>query len=285
MSLRRKIALFALALFFVYRSRIIKKLLQLRRAFVLLQRLPHPVTEGPSHNYIITDSIREFEDDPSLSIVERVQRKSLDWMREKIEEVPGAKDVGMINIPLLTPEVDRLIPFNTICFLTIFGNDKVKEILSSKSMSKLSKGTAYEISHSLIGDSVLSTSGKAWHAQRKVIEKGFTDEMMNKAVPRIARTVHEMLEKWERTSLGEPVKVHEEMLKLTMDVLGRSVLNYDFHSVTASTTDDAPLYNAFNTILNTLNTRVMLILFHWLRWVPTPTNLVRHWLYMQVEYL
>ena len=274
MTLRRKIAFAVLAFFVVFRRRIIKKFLSLRRAYLLLQRLPHPVTDGPSKRYILNDSLDAIEGDDSLSIVERVQRNSMNWLKQKIESVPDAKEVGVLNIPLLTPEVDRMIPFNTLSFMVVFGTDKVKELLSAKSMEKLSKGLSYEISHSLIGDSVLSTSGEEWHAQRKVIEKGFTDAMMDKAVPRIARTVDEMMQKWERNSLGEPVKIHEEMLKLTMDVLGRSVLNYDFNSVTANTTDDAPLYNAFNTILNTLNMRAMLVLFHWLRWLPTPTNLV-----------
>ena len=244
-----------------------------------MKRLPTPKTRPRSSYFVFNDAVvnvgsSKEKKQEKRSFVERVRFNLVRWLTERIVESPEAKELGIINVPLLTPTADKLLPFHKMCFVVIFGNDKVKELLSSKAMSHLSKGFGYEVCASLIGDSVLSTSGEVWHTQRKVMEKGFTDEMMSKAMPRIVQTVSEMAEKWEEQFLHAPVIVHEEMLKLTMDVLGRSVLNYDFNSVTAATTDEAPLYNAFNIILSTLNQRALLQHEHFLRWLPTPTNQV-----------
>mmetsp|Transcript_16258 Transcript_16258/g.19739 ORF Transcript_16258/g.19739 Transcript_16258/m.19739 type:complete len:330 (-) Transcript_16258:166-1155(-) len=58
------------------------------------------------------------------------------------------------------------------------------------------------------------------------------------------------------------------MLKTTLDVLGRVAFSYDFGSVTAATKDEAPLYNAFDTILYGIAARVRNPSLHVLRKVP-----------------
>ena len=284
LSLRRKLLLIGLGILALSQSRIVRKFRQWRRGFVLIQQLPTPERAQPSKNYVLDDNFvnvgKNAENGKGHRVyrpfVERVRYNLVKALTSRIDSTPRAKEVGIMNVPILTEAMDKWFPFHTACFVVIFGNDKVKELLSAKAMPKLSKGFGYDVCDSLIGESVLKTSGEVWHEQRKTIEKGFTDEMMDKAMPRIVRTVGEMMTKWEKQFLGDAVVVHEEMLKLTMDVLGRSVLNYDFNSVTANTTDEAPLYNAFNVILSTLNMRALLLYHHFTRWLPTPTNQVSY---------
>lgn len=81
---------------------------------------------------------------------------------------------------------------------------------------------------------------------------------MSRAVPKAIKTVNELMAGWEMRMRHHPnleVPVDEDMLKLTLDVIARVAFDFDFGSVTAETTSDAPLYDAFKTIMGTCNRR------------------------------
>ena len=145
----------------------------------------------------------------------------------------------------------------------------VREILSHKSMEDFNKGFAYKVSHPLIGDSVLSTSREQWAPQRPIVERGFAHEVVGKSVPKIVQTANELADKWAaraRSSRNEAVQdVREDMLRLTMDVIGRAAFGYDFNSTTSA---EAPLYEPFVTILYTLERRSQYIHEHLMRNIP-----------------
>jgi len=142
----------------------------------------------------------------------------------------------------------------------------VREILSHKSMQDFNKGFAYKVAHQLIGDSILSTSREAWAPQRPIVERGFAHDIVGKSVPKILQTANELADKWERkarASGNEAVQdVREDMLRLTMDVIGRAAFGFDFNSTTS---DVAPLYEPFMTILYGLERRSNYIHEHFMR--------------------
>lgn len=156
----------------------------------------------------------------------------------------------------------------------------VRECTSTKNLGKFVKGRAYGVSRDLIGDSVLATTGEVWHRQRKVIEKGFKLPLLKKQLPMILETSKDLVERL--MSLGDSekkedgyvsVNLIEEMLKTTMDVLGRAAFSYDIGSLKCKETKDAPLYDAFETILGTLHKRVRNpFLFMTRKWLPTKQN-------------
>jgi hypothetical protein len=51
---------------------------------------------------------------------------------------------------------------------------------------------------------------------------------------------------------GKEVDLFQEMLGLTLDVLGRVAFSHDFGSVTHASAEDSPLYSAFKVIITTL---------------------------------
>ena len=126
---------------------------------------------------------------------------------------------------------------------------------------------AYDISDQLIGDSVLHAHGEAWAAQRPKLEKSFAKNIMEGALPRVIQTANELINKWE-SELNKnamfQAQVDVDMLKLTMDVIGRAAFDFDFNSVTS----EAPLYDAFQTILITCNRRGQRLHEHFLRKIP-----------------
>ena len=129
----------------------------------------------------------------------------------------------------------------------------VRQILSTKMLPSLEKGRAYRISSPLIGEGVLATSGHKWARQRAVLDHGFVPSILKKQFPFILKTVDELVAK-----LGDEdvdVDVNEEMLKTTLDVLARVAFSFDIGGVTAQTSEEAPLYHAFDYLLETLGIR------------------------------
>ena len=130
----------------------------------------------------------------------------------------------------------------------------VRELLSTKMLPYLVKGRAYDLAGPLIGEGVLSSSGEAWARQRAVLDHGFVPKILKMQYDAIGRTVDELVAKLARKN-GEDVEVVEEMLKTTLDVLGRVAFSYDIGGVTASPEKGAPLYDAFEVITTTISKR------------------------------
>lgn len=130
----------------------------------------------------------------------------------------------------------------------------VRELLSTKMLPYLVKGRAYDVAKPLIGEGVLSSSGPQWARQRAVLDHGFVPSILQMQYAAIGRTVDELVAKLERRN-GEDVEVVEEMLKTTLDVLGRVAFSYDIGGVTATPEEGAPLYDAFDEILTALARR------------------------------
>ena len=152
----------------------------------------------------------------------------------------------------------------------------VREILASRSMPRFRKGISYDVADPLIGQSILHSSGPFWAAQRPVVEKGFSHTVMEASMPRVLQTANELVARWAEAAEAShnmaEQDVAADMLKLTMDVIGRAAFTYDFNSVTARTSEEAPLYGPFQIILYAMNRRIMLIHEHLLRWLPTARN-------------
>lgn len=228
LNTRRKVILFTIAALVWVRFR--KVYYSYRHAWKVLRKLPAPDRSSNRNMWVLNGALAsELSPSGGAPTLTEIRQNAAGAFGRFIEKTPEAEKVGIINLQFLNETVDNLLPFNTLSMPIIFGNEKIREFLSAKAMEKLEKGQSYEVAHSLIGDSVLSTSGDVWHSQRQVLNKGFTDELMSVAIPKICKTVEELSHRWEHNFLSKPVAVHEEMLKLTMDVLGRAALSHDFN--------------------------------------------------------
>jgi len=200
--------------------------------------------------------------------METIRRQMMRGLRLRLEECPEIRQQGLLNLWFLNGRLSRMIP-NNINIIIITGMDEARFILATKNQHLYQKGQPYEISHPLIGDSVLSTSGEPWKKQRYILDHGFKDDIMARSIPIICDTVDRLVKKLKGVAgRGETFDASEESLKLTMDVLGRFAFSYEFGSVEAPTTDNAPLYNAFNSLLTILNERSVITALHDLRHVP-----------------
>eukprot|EP01065_Artemidia_motanka_P032781 TRINITY_DN39767_c0_g1_i1.p1 TRINITY_DN39767_c0_g1~~TRINITY_DN39767_c0_g1_i1.p1 ORF type:complete len:571 (+),score=151.74 TRINITY_DN39767_c0_g1_i1:53-1765(+) len=147
------------------------------------------------------------------------------------------------------------MPLSTIA-VVIFDPELVKELLSAQHFGDCRKGTPYDVSAPLIGKhSILALGdGEEWRFLRKLVKSGFHQDVIKNAVPITAGVVDTLSRRWDEEG-AVTVDSVEETLKVTMDVFGKVAMSHDFRSVHATTTSEAPLWDAFDLILKELCNR------------------------------
>ena len=143
----------------------------------------------------------------------------------------------------------------------------VKELLSRKQYGAWAKGSSYKLAAPLIGSHALlaAPDGALWHRQRRLANAGFRLAVLRQTNDNVRHYATRLAQRWDRHAEARvpaggvgtpgPVNVGDDMLKLTIDVLGRTAFRYDFNSVAAATPSEAPLFTAFDVILKTLTDR------------------------------
>ena len=169
---------------------------------------------------------------------------------------------GMFKLELfpLVPYLSRTIVF--ICDYNI-----AKQLLSNNNYGNFQKGTSYTMAKPLIGSGILSApDGDRWKGMRKLTNGGFLPSILRAAVNNTISSVSLMMKRWDNNILDAAragndklgyfkTSLYEEMLCLTIDVLGKTAFSYDFRSVSAPTPEEAPLYTAFKNILRLMSKR------------------------------
>ncbi len=181
---------------------------------------------------------------------------------ERVAQVILDSGEGMFRMDLLpwVPYLNRSLVF--ICDYTI-----AKQLLSNDYYGKLQKGSSYTLAKPLIGNGILSSpDGKKWKDMRKLSNGGFRPSILRASVKNTIGSVSLMMKRWDKLIVGKSKKsknsdmslktsLYEEMLCLTIDVLGKTAFSYDFKSVSAPTPEEAPLYTAFKDILRLMSKR------------------------------
>jgi hypothetical protein len=106
----------------------------------------------------------------------------------------------------------------------------------------------------LIGEGILSSpDSESWKNQRKIAQTGFRLNILEEAVRHTRNVCCSLFSRWDAiAALGQPLELYAEMLKVTIDTLGKVGFSHEFNSVTATRTKDAPLYHTFDIILKTM---------------------------------
>jgi cytochrome P450 len=205
--------------------------------------------------------------------------------REKTRPMPGPRGYPLIGVlpdlvrhtsplPLIREawrtygDVVRLPmgPY-TVCFFA--QPDAVKHILvdnrdnyprAKYQMRWLSRG---------LGSSLVSSEGERWRRRRHLMHGPFTVKAVRGYATAMASAVQDVLEGWERR-LAEgraEIDLSEELVGLSMDALGRSVLGFDARSTSERAKE------AFLTMV-AVNQRQAPTPFPPPLWLPLPDNLL-----------
>jgi cytochrome P450 len=133
----------------------------------------------------------------------------------------------------------RFVPFLSREWVFVADIGLARELLSQERYGAFQKGNFYQLAAPLIGSGMLAApDGPDWKHTRRMATPGFHPSMLRLAVTVAAETTRKMCERWERTiaaargpAAGFEANMLDEMLRLTVDVLGRTAFSYDFLSV------------------------------------------------------
>ncbi len=148
----------------------------------------------------------------------------------------------------------------------IVNPDGVRHILKDnhKNYGKRSRGLMKL--RDILGNGLLTSEGDFWLRQRRIAQPAFHRERvaeMGEAMKDLAR---EMVSSWEtRFERGEPFDVASEMMRLTLAIVGRTLLSTDFSE------DADAVGRALTHILHATNERITKLVELPLS-VPTPAN-------------
>ncbi|HEX8185792.1 MAG TPA: cytochrome P450 [Blastocatellia bacterium] len=129
------------------------------------------------------------------------------------------------------------------------------------------KGLGLDDAKLLLGEGLLTSEGELWNSQRRHLQSAYHTGMLERYSRSMVGATLSMLERWsEHARTGETLDVAQEMVRLTLSILGESLFEIDFsHSA-----DDI---SADLQTMTRWAIRRMTALFKIPPRVPTPANL------------
>ncbi|GMH28747.1 hypothetical protein Nepgr_030590 [Nepenthes gracilis] len=127
--------------------------------------------------------------------------------------------------------------------------------------TKYAKGLVSEVSEFLFGSGFAIAEGPLWTARRRAVVPSLHKKYLSVIVDRVfCKCAERMVEKL-KTSAADGAAVNMEAIfsQLTLDVIGLSVFNYNFDSLTA----DSPVIDAVYTALKEAEARSIDLLPYW----------------------
>ncbi|VAH17855.1 unnamed protein product [Triticum turgidum subsp. durum] len=127
--------------------------------------------------------------------------------------------------------------------------------------TRYEKGLVAEVSEFLFGSGFAIAEGALWTVRRRAVvpslHKRFLSVMVDKVFCKCAERLVEKLETYALS--GEPVNMEARFSQMTLDVIGLSLFNYNFDSLTS----DSPVIDAVYTALKEAEARSTDLLPYW----------------------
>jgi len=129
------------------------------------------------------------------------------------------------------------------------------------------KGFGYSKLKHLLGNGILISEGDLWRRHRRMMQALFTSDAVLRFAGTVTHACEEMFSGWEqRCAGGAPLAIHFEMMKLTMSIIGRTMLSSEVSSEATATGA------AFTCALEFIAARTVRPI-DWPLAIPTPANL------------
>ncbi|KAF3441772.1 hypothetical protein FNV43_RR15687 [Rhamnella rubrinervis] len=130
-----------------------------------------------------------------------------------------------------------------------------------RNYGKYSKGLVSEVSEFLFGSGFAIAEGPLWTARRRAVVPSLHKKYLSVIVDRVfCKCAERLVEKLQTNAEdGTAVNMEENFSQLTLDVIGMSIFNYNFDSLTA----DSPVIDAVYTALKEAEARSTDILPYW----------------------
>jgi cytochrome P450 len=89
------------------------------------------------------------------------------------------------------------------------------------------KGPGYERFRAFIGNGLLTSEGEFWRRQRRLAQPPFHHDSIARFADTVAETSREAVDAWATHPAGAPVDMAAEMMRLTLSLVGRTLLGSD----------------------------------------------------------
>jgi cytochrome P450 len=197
------------------------------------------------------------------------------WRATHKEFPPGPSDglkrwsLGPLNdTPLeyftkLAREYGDVAGIRILNFKTIFINhpDTIEEALVTNAR-KYTKGRVLRANRHVFGEGLLTSEGEFWLRQRRLVQPAFHRARIASYAAAMVEYTQRMLEGWRD---GEERDAHQEMMRLTLQIVGKTLFDADVER------DAQEVGKSLELLLEIgANFRRTIFVPHWL---PTPTNL------------
>jgi enediyne biosynthesis protein E7 len=108
--------------------------------------------------------------------------------------------------------------------------DHAKHVLADNA-ANYHKGMGLTQARRILGDGMLTSEGEIWRKQRRAVAPAFRRERLAGYAGVVADAAQDLLGRLAAAAGGEPIDLVQEMTRLTMSVLGRTLLDADLTTV------------------------------------------------------
>jgi cytochrome P450 len=139
--------------------------------------------------------------------------------------------------------------------------DYVEQVLVTENR-KFGKSYVFELLRPVLGNGLLNSEGEFWLRQRRLMQPAFSKSSVNNYAGSIIEYAQRLLAEW---SDGQHCDLHHEMMRLTMGIVGKALMDIDLTEVSSEVA--APLEEAMRDFSHRFESA-----WNFPSWVPTPRN-------------
>ncbi len=145
--------------------------------------------------------------------------------------------------------------------------DYIQHVLQSNNRNYDRNTFGNSVIQIVSGLNLLTSDGDYWLGQRRLMQPAFHRHQIESFGKLMAAAARRMLDRWDvRHVSGEPMDAHEEMMRVTLEIVGRALFSVDLSS------EASALGWAFMESMEYVNYRLNR-LFYFPPFIPTPRNL------------
>ena len=152
-------------------------------------------------------------------------------------------------------------------FLLVNEPGAIRHVLLDNAANYIKSDQVQRLTRPALGNGLLNAEGASWRFQRRTAAPIFQMRHVTSFAATMASATADMLVRWDQIAEGATIDVADEMMRLTYDIISRTVFSGDV------TMDYARMSKALLIYLETLGRIDMLGLLGLPRWVPTPDRL------------